>query len=1070
MSKLELSHIRIFRSFFSSIVLTCSVLSLVSIQVDRALATPIEFNRDIRPILSDQCLACHGPDSASRKADLRLDQRDAAIEAGAVVAGKSDESEMIRRILSEDPDEIMPPPSSHKSLTSEQKKLLKAWIDAGAEYQPHWSFMAPELADLPVVRDTNWAKNSIDRFILAKLDTIGLKPASEADIRTLVRRVCLDLTGLPPTPEEIEEVVTDAAPDRYERYVDRLLERPSWGEHRGRYWLDYARYADTHGIHFDNFREMYSFRDWVISAFNANMPFDQFTIEQLAGDLLPDATLDQKIASGFNRCNITTNEGGIIDEEYAVLYARDRVETTSIVWMGLTTGCAVCHDHKFDPISQKDFYQLAAYFNNTTQKVRDGNIRDTPPIVNVPLNSERVKFDELLTKERAVKAARDQQRIASKKKFEKWVKSNDEVQSALAKQTADLPTPQGHIPLYDADKTAISIVVGQQLQRRPLGATSGHQPGYVADSAWTIKKEPRPNIAEFGDFERDKAFSVTLWVKPSGDRQSGSLATRMGDGAATRGWDISLVVNKPSVQLIHKSPDNLIKIASEVALAADKWQHLAVVYDGSSKAEGISIYVDGKKVRTKATKDALNDSIKTDSPFRLGHRNAKSAVAEKTGLQDVRVFAIALSREQLDSVATNARVAYLASKIAKSRSPQEREEIFNWYLRSQDVPYQKLEKSMAMIDKERTDIESRGTVAHVMAEKPEDPKAYVLMRGDYEKRGEEVAPRIPAALPQMPEDYPTNRLGLAQWLCTPEHPLMARVAVNRFWQEIFGNGLVATTGDFGVSGTMPSNQELLDYLAIHFRDEKWNVKKMFRLIVTSATYRQSAATTPEKLAKDPTNTFLARGPRYRMDAEMVRDYWLKISGLLATKLGGPSVKPYQPPGVWEAVAMPNSDTKAYQEDSGENLYRRSLYTFWKRSAPPASMEIFNAPSREVCTVRRERTNTPLQALVTLNDPQAIEAARSLAQIALQKDKLDDTQRAQFIASVVLGRPLCGEELDIVERGFQELLEYYQSTASDAEALLSVGQSVRNKELPSAQHAAWTMIVNELLNLDECLCK
>ncbi len=1071
MSNIEYSKPFVFRLrvriFFSACLVTYGSIGLSQSLI---FAGTIEFNRDIRPIFSDQCFSCHGPDSASRKAELRLDKRDAAIEAGAIVAGKSDESELFRRMLSDDPDEVMPPPSSHKSLSAAQKQRVKAWIDAGAEYQPHWSLIPPTMADLPDVRDTKWSRNPIDRFVLSKLETNGLTPASEADIRSLVRRVCLDLTGLPPSSEEIDVVVADTAPDRYERYVDRLLEQPSWGEHRGRYWLDYARYADTHGIHFDNFREIHSFRDWIIAAFNSNMPFDQFTIEQLAGDLLPKPTLEQLIASGFNRCNITTNEGGIIDEEYAVLYARDRVETTSAVWMGLTTGCAVCHDHKFDPISQREFYQLAAYFNNTTQKVRDGNVRDTPPIVHVPKSDERVRFNALAEELTSAKTAREEQRKTSRKSHDEWLKNFNKVQSVILEQVSSLPRPDSHIPLFDGDTNAISVVSGQQLQRRALSKPASHQAGHVAEQAWTIQKEPRPSFPELGDVERDTAFSVSLWVKPAGGKQSGSLLTRLGDGDDAQGWDVSLVLNKPTLQLIHKSPDDMIKIGSEVALAADKWQHLGIVYNGSSKAEGVSIFVNGKNVGTKVNNDKLSGSIKTESTCRLGHRAAKSAVAEKTGLQDIRFYREALTEQQLNLIASNARVSYLVSKLVAKRTDQEKDEIFDWYLKYQDNDFQKIEDEFVKLDAERLAIESRGTIAHVMNEMTEKPKAFILMRGDYDKRGDEVAPHPPACLPPVPDDFPQNRLGLAKWLVMPEHPLMARVTVNRFWQEIFGQGLVLTAGDFGVTGSSPSHLELLDFLSVRFREDKWDVKNLFRLMVTSATYRQSAVTTPEKLAKDPHNILISRGPRFRMDAEMIRDYLLKTGGLLSPKIGGPSVRPYQPPGVWEAVAMPNSDTKAYKEDSGEGLYRRSLYTFWKRAAPPASMDIFNAPSREVCTVRRERTNTPLQALVTMNDPQAIEAARNLAQTALLKAELDHTLRVQYVATVVLGRPLCGEELVVVQKSYHDLLQYYQAHLTDAEALLLVGQSARNKEVPAAEHAAWTMLVNELLNLDESLCK
>jgi len=1052
--------------------LVCQLASFVSFKAVCDAAT-IEYNRDIRPILSDNCFSCHGPDSAARQADLRLDNRQAALDSAAFVPGNVGESQLIARIFSDDPVKVMPTPESHKTLSPEQKDLLKRWVESGAQYESHWSFTPPQKHDFPEVRNAAWARNPIDRFVLSKLEAAGLEPSVEADIRTLIRRVSLDLTGLPPTAAEVEAVVADPAPDRYERYVEALLTRQAWGEHRGRYWLDYARYADSHGIHFDNFREMYSFRDWVIDAFNSNMPFDQFTIEQLAGDLLPNATLDQQIASGFNRCNITTNEGGAITEEYQVLYTRDRVETTSAIWMGLTTGCAVCHDHKFDPISQKEFYELSAYFNNLNQNVMDGNRKDTPPTIVVPNKEDRPRHTELVAATQSTQQAIDARKVAARSDFDSWTQNLQNNAATVIASLRALPSPIFQVPFADNQSQTLAFVVDGEQFRLPLSKPAKLSPGFVADQGWTVEAESTPKFDEIGKFEREQSFSVSTWVKLGDNNQTGALLARMDEANVHRGWDLWVEGGRVGMHIINKWPENAVKSVSAQPLSPDVWHHVAVTYDGSSKAEGIKVIVDGVEVKSAIQQNSLSETIQTDTPFRIGGRSA-GATATNAILQDVRIYGSVLSASDADTIRSVTRLVYLISKPPGTRNDAETDEVFGWFLRTQDNELITLQTTSVAIEKERKEIEARGTIAHVMSEKAEPAKAFVLLRGDYDKRGDEVTARTPAVLPVMGEELPKNRLGLAKWLVNPSHPLTSRVTVNRFWQEIFGSGLVGSAGDFGITGETPTNPPLLDYLAIQFIDRHWDIKDFFRSMVTSATYRQSAVTTEQKQTVDPANELFSRGPRFRMDAEMVRDYGLSISGLLTGKIGGPSVRPYQPIGVWEAVAMPGSDTRDYKQDIGDNLYRRSMYTFWKRSAPPASMEIFNAPSREQCTVRRERTNTPLQALVTLNDPQLVEAARVLAQrVLLLKDAdkpQDDSQRLQALGLDILGRCWTGEEQAVILTSLTELRTYYTSVASDADALLAVGNAVRDASIPAVEHAAWTMLCNELLNLDEVLCK
>ncbi len=1029
-------------------------------------AEGIQYNRDIRPILAENCFACHGPDSAARKADLRLDRREAAIESGALAPGKPGDSGVIARISSDDPTMVMPPPASHKTLSAEQKKLLAAWIEAGAEYQPHWSFIAPVRPAVPTVQDKSWPRSDLDNFILARLEAAGLRPAPEADRRTLARRASLDLTGLPPEPADVEAFVADPAPNAYERYVDRLLALPTWGEHRARYWLDLARYADTNGIHFDNFRENWAYRDWVISAFNRNLPFDQFTIEQLAGDLLTNRALDQLVASSFNRCNMTTNEGGAIAEEYLVLYTRDRTETVSQVWLGMTTGCAVCHDHKFDPFTQREFYELAAFFNNTTQAAMDGNIKDTPPIIVVPNVNDREAWEKLPTQLAAAQQQMDSRRAEARGDFDGWLK-----QSAGPAVEAQLVNDglAFHAPLGQSADNQLAASSGGQPQPLTLAGEPAWDGGVTADKAFKSRAESAVQVDGVGDFERDQAFTCSAWVKVPGEKLTGAMVARMDDAHDYRGWDLWLDQGRPATHIVSKWPGDALKVIGKKTLKPGKWQYITVSYDGTGKAEGVKIYIDGAAQEVELAANSLANSIRTAVPLKLAQRDTGSRIND-LALQDLRLYGRALSGGEVARLSIATRTAYLVGKPAESRSASEVEELFGWWLDGIDGTYQQLAGRKQELLSTEGAIKARATIAHVAQEKTTGPMAYILFRGEYDKRRDEVKSDTPDILPPFPPELPRNRLGFAQWLLKPEHPLTARVTVNRFWQEIFGTGLVKSTGEFGVAGDLPSHPELLDWLAIDFRESGWDIKRMYRQLVLSATYRQSAEITPEKLEKDPQNRLLAHGPRFRMDAEMVRDNYLAASGVLARKLGGASVRPYQPEGVWEAVAMIGSNTRDYKADSGESLYRRSLYTFWKRAAPPASMEIFNAPSREQCTVRRERTNTPLQALATLNDPQSVEAARHLAERALREGGANDAARIDFAAKRVLSRPLSVEESSSIERSLTTLSAWYREHPDDARQLIAVGESRPDAALDPPALAAWTMLSNELLNLDEALNK
>jgi hypothetical protein len=1027
--------------------------------------TTLEYNRDIRPILAENCFACHGPDSAARKADLRIDRRDDAVAAGAIEPGNPDESELVRRITSNDSEELMPPPTTKKTLSPEEKEILRQWIADGAAYQEHWSLIPPLRPAPPQVSNSAWPINPIDCFILARLEAVGLAPAPEADRRSLARRVSLDLTGLPPDPRLVEEFVANPAQDAYEKLVDRLLESKHWGEHRGRYWLDAARFADTHGIHFDNFREMWAYRNWVIHAFNNNMPFDQFTIEQIAGDLLSNATLEQKIASGFNRCNITTNEGGVIPEEYLVLYTRDRTETVGQVWLGMTVGCAVCHEHKFDPLSQREFYEMAAFFNNTTQGAMDGNVKDTPPVLPVPREEDGPRWESLQAEIPRARQQVDGRRETARSDFQQWL-----AQATVEQVAATIPADLLHLkaPLTEGQGKLVRVELEGESREVALADSAQWQEGLGASKAL----QPQGTafqLSDAGDFERDQPFTCTAWVKLPANDSFGAICARMDSGSAYRGWDFVSQRRQIGMHLVHRWPDNGLKVVSKNQAPANEWVHVAVSYDGTGKAAGVKVYYNGDAQPVNVENDNLADTVRTEVPLTVGQRSAGDPLSGAT-VADLRIYRRALAPAEMMALARGSQFAFLVAKPPEQRTDKETGDLYEWWLGTFDSDFRSLSVALAELEKEQAEIRSRGTVAHVMQEKDEAAMAFILFRGDYDKRRDAVTPGTPAALPAMPDDLPRDRLGFAQWLLRPEHPLTARVTVNRFWQEVFGTGLVRTAGDFGVAGELPSHPELLDWLAVDFRESDWNVKRFFKQLVMSAAYRQSAAATPEKLELDPNNRLLSRGPRFRMDAEMVRDHALAASGLLVRKIGGASVKPYQPPGVWEAVAMIGSNTRDYRQDSGEDLYRRSMYTLWKRSAPPASMDIFNAPSREFCTVRRERTNTPLQALVTLNDPQFIEAARVLAERALRQGIIDDAGRVNYVMLRLAARPLTSSEQSVVSASLADLLEHYQSHPDDAKQLLAVGETKADPAIDSARLAAWTMLTNQLMNLDEVLNK
>ncbi|MCA9053317.1 MAG: DUF1553 domain-containing protein [Planctomycetaceae bacterium] len=1052
----------------------CSLFGLwMAVAAVSASAQELEYNRDIRPILADNCFACHGADSAARKADLRLDQREAAVDFGAITPNEPEHSELIVRILSDDPDSVMPPPETKKTLTTKQKEMLTRWIAGGAEYQPHWSFIAPVKPELPAVKNEPWVKTPIDRFVLAQLERLQLSPAAEADPRALFRRLHLDVTGLPPSPEDVDAFVTDytgRGDVALSEWIDRLMNQPSWGEHRARYWLDAARYGDTHGLHFDNYREIWPYRDWVIRAFNTNEPFDQFTIEQIAGDLLPNPTTDQLVATGFQRCNITTNEGGTIDEENMAIYAADRVQTFGWVYLGLTTNCSQCHNHKFDPFTMKDYYSLAAFFRNTTQPPKDGNVKDgRGPALVLPSKEDRPRWDALPGLIAENKARRDERRNTARTEFNAWLAS------ATPDSLSDGALDEGlivHLPLNEGAGKEVTSACEPTTSVKTTGEVKWIKDGKFGPAP-VMKLGGTYELGELGDFEKNQPFSYGAWIRAANANASGGIIARMDEQSDYRGWDLWAQGKKVAVHIIDKWSDNAMKVTTQKdVLKPKEWQHVFATYDGSGTLGGIRIYVDGEEqpLATEANSLKADASIRTPTPLRIGQRSS-TQVFDGGAIQDVRVYSRQLSGAEVKQLGGIEPLRAILATPAEQRTPEQVNVLFEHYLATLDAEYPQLAQTVSDQEAELEAIRGRSPVTHIQEEKQNTPAmTHVLMRGEYDRPGEEVAAATPAALHPLKEGMPNNRLGLAEWLVDPANPLTARVTVNRFWQQVFGRGIVVTAEDFGVMGALPTHPELLDWLAIDFREHGWDVKRFFKQILMSAAYRQAAINTPEKLEKDRDNAYLSRGPRFRMDAEMVRDCALAASGLLSHAMFGPGVKPYQPTDIWSIVGLPGGDTRNYVQDTGDKLYRRTIYTFWKRMAPPPNLEAFNAPSREVCTVRRERTNTPLQALVTLNDPQFVEAARKLAERALQAGGSDDAATLDMIAVRVLGRRFDDRERPIVLADLAEYRRYYESQPEDAAALVAVGESQRDASLDAVSLAAWTMVSNEVMNLDEALNK
>ncbi len=1025
-------------------------------------ADQIRFNRDVRPILSAKCVACHGPDDAHREADLRLDDEQGI---AAVFGGGLDASEAWSRMTSTDPDLIMPPPDSSHDLSESERATLKSWIEAGAAWEGHWSFIPPAKSKVPVLDDAqlqSWVRNPIDAFIARQLAASQLRPNGDAGKERLLRRVTFDLTGLPPALEEVDAFLADDSEDAYEKVVDRLLSSPHYGERMAVVWMDAARYGDTSVFHADGPRDMWPWRDWVIEAYNSNKPFDQFTVEQLAGDLLPNPTTPQKVATGFLRNNATTDEGGLIEEEYRVEYAIDRVKTTSMVWMGLSMECAQCHSHKYDPISQDEYYQFFAFFNQAADpgnQTRNGN---QAPIVDLFDQQKLARADDLQTQLDAIGPQMEARSQAVEADFQAWL-----VQAAT--EASDQPSIASdtllHVPLDEGKGREVADLSRADRKGKLNGPVKWAEGKF--GSAFDCNGQNFIDLADAGDFDGSHGFSFGAWIKPQG-AGNGAPVARMHNASSHRGYDIHLVNGEVDVHIIHAWPSDAIKVRSKNKLKPDTWQHVFVTYDASKTASGVSIYVDGQRWDWDIEQDGLKGTIRSDGPFYLGRRNGGSHF---NGLiDDVRVYGRVLAESEVAALAGNDPVTPLLAKAADQRTEGDNSLLRNHYLNVVDQPYQQLTAQQAQLSAQIADMRKPYINVMVMSDVPAMRETFVLNRGDYASplKDRQVQPGVPAALPAFPEGAPGNRLGLAQWLVQSDNPLTARVTVNRYWAMLFGEGLVRSLEDFGAQGEWPSHPELLDWLAVDFVESGWDVKRMLRQMVLSSAYRQSSVITPEKLNADPENRLLSRGARFRLQGEFIRDAALAASGLLVTEIGGPGVKPYQPPGLWNEVSLDGN--LKFVPDTGEKLYRRSMYTYWKRSAPAPMLTIFDAPTREKCTLRRGRTNTPLQALVTLNDPQFVEAARVLAERSIKEGGESIAEQIAYAYRTATGlRPSAGT-VSLLTDAMNAEVARFQSDGEAAAAFLATGESPRDESIPAVRHAAMTVISSIILNLDETLTR
>ncbi|WP_083925209.1 DUF1553 domain-containing protein [Flexithrix dorotheae] len=1035
------------------------------------LPEKIDFNLHVKPILSDRCFACHGFDNNKREAGLRLDTEEGAYAAltespgkHAIVPGKLGKSEVWYRMISDDPEQVMPPSESNLTLSTEEIATIAKWIEQGAEYKPHWSFIKPEKPEVPTVKEEGLVINEIDYFVLNNLEKQGLSFSEEANKETLVRRVYLDLTGLPPTLSQIDAFLNDHSENAYEKLVDRLLKSKEHAEKLTMDWLDVARYADSHGYHADGYRYMWPWRDWVIDAFDKNMPFDQFVTEQIAGDLMPNPSKEQILATAFQRNHPMTAEGGIVDEEYRLEYVFDRAITTSRAFLGLTLECSRCHDHKYDPLTQKDFYKLSAFYNNVNEVGMTGDDGNAGPMLWMTSEEtdQQIEFIKNQLKGGDEKLAEIIEQISQSDLLVKQFKKPAKIpQNGLV----------AHYPLEQTENNKTRNLKSPSKPAKAYGELDiverGTHKGLNFNDDYDYL-----HLEGVAHVERYEPFSIGVWAAPENVDDFTVIFGNAGNkNSYWRGYEAYLDKNlQLTVRLMHALPHNLIHISTKEKVSEKEWTQITITYDGSSKAKGLKIFLNGKEAEVTVHHDNLYKSLKSQNK-NLQFGKSYRAFSGDNGIYTGNLSEIVIYNRDLSAL----EVAVLAGKDGIPENPDnwtdnDKKLAAEYFAKTQDAQVKKIQQEL--LDIRKKDFSLLDTISEVMVmEEMDKPrKTHVLDRGVYDSPKEEVDPGTPDAVLSFAEDLPKNRLGLAQWLFHEDNPLTARVTVNRYWQNYFGKGIVSTPEDFGNQGALPSHPKLLDWLAIHFRESGWDVKALQKMIVMSATYRQSSKASKELRESDPENILLARGPKHRMSAEMIRDNVLASSGLLVKKVGGPSVKPYQPKGLWSEKASFSAILLKYKEDKGEGLYRRSMYTFIRRTSPPPSMMAFDGSDRNVCIVRRQNTNTPLQALVLLNDPQYVEASRVLAEKLLKDDQGEIDTKIETGFRLLTGRNPNQDELLLFKNLYEDELKNYKENPGKARELLSIGDMPFDRQLDPVKTAALAVTTSMMMNQDEVYTK
>ncbi len=1086
-------------------------LGWAGVELRSHASATVRFNRDIRPILSDKCYTCHGPDASSRKSRLRLDsEAGAKAELGggrrAITPGDPERSELVLRIRHTDPDLRMPPTGSNHSLTPTEIDLLTEWIRQGAQWESHWAFIAPVRPDLPQVRNKSWVRNEIDHFVLARLEQAGLQPAPEADRATLLRRVTFDLTGLPPTIDELDTFIRDKSPDAWEKAVDRLLASPRFGERMAFEWLDAARYADTNGYQIDGERFMWRWRDWVINAFNRDLPFDRFTIEQLAGDMLPNPTLDQRIATAFNRNHRLNSEDGIVADEYLVEYIVDRVDTTSTVFLGLTMGCARCHNHKFDPISQKDYYQLYAYFNSIPEDGRAHNYGNSPPWISAPTSTQQQRLADLDRQILSASRRFDNQVKLASSQMESWARQVDDKrphhwfpgEDLIVRHSLDRNAPVELIDTVDhidMSKPNEKLGTREKLDISKTGFRDGNPTHVTSPLGEGVEFDGRicfdaGNVGNFNFRDRlvdyKDQFAISAWFRAE-QEQSGTIVSRIKDIAfekdnnlpKARGYGLFLLNGKLHFNIVGVWADDSWRVETVDPVGLQQWHHVVAVFDSTLPYEKARIYLDGKQQSLKINNGRLFRTFNDDAGLlRIGGGGGPE-YRFRGEIDEVRIYKSALDDEMLGVLACADSISKIATIPPAKRSRSQQLKLVNsWVAAAAPEPIRSDYQKWRQLLGARRRLESQFPTVMVMQELPAPRPTSILRRGAYDMPGDPVARALPALLTSGKNSVtPANRLEFARWLVGEENPLTARVTVNRFWQMLFGAGLVRSVEDFGLQGELPSHPELLDWLAIEFREGRsgngrvrmsprpWSIKSLLRKIVTSATYRQSSK--QSATSSDPENRLLARAPRLRLSAEMIRDQALAASGLLVERIGGPSVKPYQPPDLLKDMVFSNMTT--YGQEKGDGLWRRSLYTYWKRTVLNPTMLVFDASAREQCSVRETRTNTPLQALNLMNDVTYLEAARLLAERALSI-QAQPRERLTFAFRAVTSRYPSDDELRRLEESLAARLAMFQNRPEEAKSLLAIGEKRSRPDLESRELAAYTVLTSLILNLDESITR